>query len=289
MSPPFQITADDGRTVKVVIADEVYEFQRLRWRERNRAVHGAVVVSGTSVTLAPIVFAERVLAASLVATVARDGVRRVFSPEEYLDLPVELGDLLMATAVHINGRRPVGSSEGAIDERHHTVTLGDVRYTLAAWTWGTRNRVLARVSPEGEGGADIAAFHELVLDTMCTALDDAPPSADWLDTLSADVGDALLDAALQLTGLDQETLDAIGAALHNELPHDAVRLYQMCNQFGWTPSQVRQQLASDIDALWAVHQAQTRPAAMSARASAAAASPVTANQPGETVILAVDD
>jgi hypothetical protein len=276
---PFQVASDDGRSVVIAIAGVEYEFRRLRWRERNRAVHGAVAVTADAVALEPMAFAEQVLTTSLVA-VRRGDERQLVTPEQCRELPVELGDTLLAAAVHINRRRSVAGAEALIDDRRRAVELGGSRYTLSPWTWGTRNRILARVTPDAGRAFDVAGFHELVLVTMCVAIDDAPPPAGWLDELGADIGDALLDAALHLGGLSQSALDDITSALHTGRPHDAIRLYRICKQFGWTPDQVREQLASDIDALWAVHLATTAPPP---------AAPANARHPGETVILAVDD
>lgn len=284
---PFHIASDDGRTVMVAIAGAEYELRRLRWRERNRAVHGAVAVTAGTVALAPMAFAEHVLAASLVA-MRRGDERRPVTPEQCRELPVELGDLLLAAAVHVNRRLPVASSESIIDDRRKTVEMQGMRYTLSAWTWGTRNRILAQVTPDAGSSIDVAAFHELVLGTMCTAIGDASPPAGWLDELAADIGDALLDAALRLVGLDPGALDLITSALRHGQPHDAIRLYHVCKQFGWTPGQVREQLASDIDALWAVHLATATPPAVPP-AAPLAAPPAGAWRHGETVILAVDD
>jgi hypothetical protein len=287
MTPmPFHIVSDDGRTVVIVIAGVEYELRRLRWRERNRAVHGAVAVTAATVALAPMAFAEHVLAASLVA-MRRGDERQPVTLEQCRELPVELGDMLLAATVHVNRRLPIASSESLVDDRRRAIEAHGTRYILSAWSWGMRNRILAQVTPDGDGSIDVAAFHELVLDTMCTAIGDAAPPAGWLDDLAADTGDALLDAALRLSGLDQGALDLVTSALRHGQPHDAIRLYHICKQFGWTPGQVREQLASDIDALWAVHLATAPPAPPLAVPPAA---PIAgAWRHGETVILAVDD
>lgn len=282
-SGSFHIASDHGRSVVVVVDGVEYEFRRLGWRERNRVVHGAVALTPGALTLEPVAFAERMLTASLVA-VWSGAERQLMTPERCLDLPVELGDTLMAAAVHVNRRLPVASSERPLDERHNTVEMNGTRYTLSPWSWGTRNRVLARVAPTDGSGIDVATFHELVLGTICTAIADAPPPAGWLDDLAADDGDALLDVALRLGGLDQVALDQITEALLAEQPHDAIRMYEICKHFGWTPNQVRDQLASDIDALWTIHQAMTPPPETTTATTTAQTW-----TDGENVILAVDD
>ncbi|MCG8422855.1 MAG: hypothetical protein MJE77_33505 [Proteobacteria bacterium] len=276
------VLSDDGRHVLVSLDGATYRFRRLLWIERNRAVHCAVDGGSRADELNPLSFAHRLLEESLQAVIC-DGQPELESPAQLAGRNADLSQRLLEIAVHINRRQPREAEKRVYCDQSVEVRISDKLYKLAPWTWGVRNSIVAdgipgrtvaplrhnstaprvsghsneagRVGKHRPAGAETVHFHELVLRTMCVAVDGLSPSSNWLAELHADIGDALLDIALSMSGLDRDQEIDVIRALQSGHANDGLTMYTLCKEFGWTPAQIRQQLATDIDVLVAVHRA----------------------------------
>ncbi|MEM9491828.1 MAG: hypothetical protein AAGC55_21970 [Myxococcota bacterium] len=296
-------SVSDRHQVLVDIDGATYRLRRLYWRERNRVINRAVTVDSGAVELAPIAFAQSLVAAS-VAAVIRDGHEQSIDDGWFESIPTQLGDRLAAAAIELNRRRAVPVEETPRADGSVDVAIADAHYRLAPWTWGLRNRLLAHAASSTHpsvASPDTARFHEAVLRTMCALIKPQIGPESWLDQLDGDIGDALLDIALRMSGLGRHQEAEITEAIRAGRPHHSVTMYMLCREFGWTPQQIHQQSARDIDGLLAVHRSSPRGAARyrsertdlrhepASRAMPDANSTSSGPSSLDTMILAVDD
>lgn len=297
-TPDYQwsVVDDNGREVQVRVDGHEYLFVRLTWHERSLVVQRAVSIDTGGVELTPTIFAHHLLSASL-HSVTQAGGRQPITADWLDELPVDLGDRLTEIALYLNGRKSVATVQTSGPGETLDVEVGQHTYRLTPWTWGQRNRALQQAIGLADGirpYVDTTRFYSAVLQTMCVAIDGAPPPDDWLYTLLADTGDALLDAALPMSGQDRDAQERLGQALRAQLPDDGIALYTLCKEFGWTPAQVRTQRAVDIDTLMTMHRIMAQPrskqsAGLPVADSAVQLKPTDRARSNETMILISDD
>ena len=288
-----RVRTDDGRRVVISLDDGVYEFIRLNWLERNRVVHSGIDVGDGAVEFQPMEFARALLEASSITAIC-DGQRQPLDASEIASCSVDTGDDLLACAIHVNRRVSVEVSERPGDAGAIEVTIAGRTFTLAPWTWGLRNQILARclrAAGRQTKSVDAARFHVEMLAAMCLAIDGSSPPADWLQHLDANTGDRLVEAASSLANLDRERESQLVAAIRTGRPHDGVTMYTLCREFGWTPAQIREQRATDIDALLVARRAAMAervdgPSGVGSRASTEGLQSLGGE---ETTIIFVDD
>lgn len=292
----WRIEADDGRELRVLLKGDEYQFIRLTWPERSAVIQSAVTINTEGVDLAPTQFAHHLLCASVRAVRHGDSMEPVLP--EWLDTrPVALGDLLTEVALHINGRHAVTTREVSYTEHDLEIDIGGHIYHLAPWTWGQRNRALQQaLASDGDSQLRVntTRFYRSLLENVVIFINGVPPTTGWLDELPADIGDALIEAALPMAGQDSSAKRRIAQALRERLPDDGVALYTLCREFGWTPDQIRRQRAVDIDTLLAVHNVSQQLARFETPARSAASPAPMANHPTtakseDTIILFTDD
>ncbi len=150
----------------------------------------------------------------------------------------------------------IGDREYPYTRRHedgaYEFEIDGAGYRFRQWLWGEKNRVIDAATVTGADGSlrvDLARFNELMLATSllhADGLESVTPQA--LRQLNPVLGDTLLAVAYWVNELPAEK-KSLTRALRSFAPHPGLVTFRLCREFGWTPRQVREQTAADVEEL----------------------------------------
>ncbi|MFE8599106.1 hypothetical protein [Archangium violaceum] len=233
----------------------IIEVDGQRFRVRFEPLEGSLEVEtsgGEPVRLLAFRFDAYLAALDRHVYVGAEGLSfdpGAFSREvlEHSGVPValfaELSPLALWWAAAGSGAGPrAPTSDGWVD-------VGSARVQLRPWTWVRRGRALSASVSTRDDGTRALSLERYLREMLSASVVATDPSAFSLESLSGPETAALIDAAVAMNIPGERLEDQLSRSHEPEgqaLAHLTLRL---CKALGWTPSQVWETPAAEVDRL----------------------------------------